>query len=196
MSNGQVRVGLVLAGGASRRMGGATKALAPLGGKTMIDHVIARFEPQVDELWLSVAADPGPIAHLDHRQLVDPEPRHCGPLAGLVQGLIDLPDDGWLLLAPCDAPLLPGDLVERLLDAAGPQHLVAVAREGSQLHPTFSAWRKAALPDVARGLAGSKGLWPTLHKLPHAIAEWPLAEPSPFYNVNEPGDLQRAARWL
>lgn len=195
MSNGPVRIGLVLAGGASGRMGGATKALAPLGGKTMIDHVIERFEPQVDKLWLSVAAVPGPIAHLDHRQLVDPEPRHCGPLAGLVQGLIDLPDDGWLLLVPCDAPLLPGDLVERLLNAAGPEHLVAVAREGAQLHPTFSAWRKTALPDVARALAGSKGLWQTLQGMPHAIAEWPLTEPSPFFNVNEPGDLQLAEHW-
>lgn len=190
------RVGLVLAGGESRRMELPNKALAPLAGRPMIDHVIERFEPQVDELWLSIATSPGALDHLDYRQLVDPEPRHCGPLAGLVQGLIDLPDDGWLILVPCDAPLLPLDLVECLLEVAGSDHLAAVAREGTQLHPTFSAWRKAALPDVAQALASNKGLWQALESLPHAVAEWPLGQPSPFYNVNEPGDLQRAESWL
>jgi len=63
-----------------------------------------------------------------------------------------------LLLVPCDAPLLPLNLVERLLAIAGTEHLASVAREGTQLHPTFSAWRKAALPDVARALASNKGL--------------------------------------
>lgn len=177
-------------------MGVPSKALAELDGRAMIDHVVDRFAPQVDELWLSVASSPGPIGHLDYRQLIDPEPRHCGPLAGLVQGLIALPDNGWLMLVPCDAPLLPMDLVERLLDAPGDEHLAVVAQEGAQRHPTFSAWRKAALPDVARALSASKGLWQTLASLPHAVANWPLIQPSPFYNVNEPGDLQRVEAWL
>lgn len=194
-------IGLVLAGGASRRMGGQSKALATLAGRPMIDHVIAALTPQLDELWLSVAATPGPLPHLPQRQLVDPEPRHCGPLAGLVQGLKDLPDDGWLVLAPCDAPFLPDDLVRGLLGAADSGDLVVVAREGEQLHPTFSAWRKAALPRVSDSLGASKGLWQTIDSLPHAIADWPLPDqspfrPSPFFNVNEPGDLARAENWL
>lgn len=196
MSGAEHRVGLVLAGGESRRMGIPNKALAPLRGRPMIDHVIARFEPQVDELWISVATSPGALNHLEYRQLLDPEPSHCGPLAGLVQGLVDLPDDSWLILVPCDAPLLPRDLVDRLLAVAGGGDCVTVAREGTQLHPTFSAWRKTALPHVARALAGSKGLWQALESLPHAVAEWPPGEPSAFYNVNEPVDLQRAETWL
>lgn len=162
----------------------------------MIDHVVKRFEPQVEELWLSVATRPGPIGHLNYRQLLDPEPSHCGPLAGLVQGLIELPEDGVLFLVPCDAPLLPMDLTDHLRAAMNEDHFAAVAREGEQLHPTFSAWRKSALPEVARALASSKGLWQTLESLPHAVAQWPLTRPSPFYNVNEPGDLQRAEAWL
>jgi len=196
MSPSPARIGLILAGGESRRMGGRSKALAPLGERPMIDHVIEHFEPQVDDLWLSVATSPGPIAHLGFRQLLDPEPSHCGPLAGLVQGLIELPEDGILCLAPCDAPLLPMDLAERLLAAMNEDHLAAVAREGEQLHPTFSAWRKRALPEVAKALASSKGLWQTLKRLPHAVAQWPLTRASPFYNVNVPGDLQRVEAWL
>lgn len=196
MTDSKSCIGVVLAGGSARRMGGESKALMPLGGQRMIDHVIDRLEPQVDEIWLSISASSPPLADLNFRQLADPEPGHCGPLAGLVQGLVDLPDKSLLLLVPCDAPFLPVDLLERLITAIGEEHLAAVASEGEQLHPTFSIWRKDALAQVAKALAGNKGLWQALESLPHAVAQWPPEVPTPFFNVNEPGDLQRAALWL
>ena len=46
--------GVILAGGRSKRMGGAVKALMPLGDKPLLRHVIDRVQPQVGKLLLSV----------------------------------------------------------------------------------------------------------------------------------------------
>ena len=49
--------GVILAGGTARRMGGADKALVPLGDEPVIAHVVARLTPRVEELAVSANGD-------------------------------------------------------------------------------------------------------------------------------------------
>ena len=75
--------------------------------------------------------------------------------------------------------------------------MVAISYDGV-LQPTFSLWQSRHLPFVReavfdRGLGGLKRV---LTSLPHAVVEWPLAEPPPFFNVNTQEDLASAANWL
>ena len=102
-------LGVVLAGGASRRFG-SDKALALFEGRALIDHVVEALAAQAD----AVA-----VAGRQWRDLplVTDEPAPgLGPLGGLCGALHQAAAGGYdaVLTAACDAPILPLDLVERL----------------------------------------------------------------------------------
>ena len=210
--------GLVLAGGQSRRFTHGAKALEPLGDRPLVAHVLRRLQPQVEDLWIS--SGPGPLSMEELPEalrklpcLPDPEPRFRGPLAGLAVGLAAMhravtaramADDApaWLQLAPCDAPFLPTDMVERLFGdeplMADPACRVRVPRLDGHLQPTFAAWHASTLEAVEGALAqrGGAGLLEVLRGLPHRVVDWPAATPPPFFNVNTREDLDEAAHWL
>jgi molybdopterin-guanine dinucleotide biosynthesis protein A len=207
--------GLVLAGGRSRRFTHGAKALEPLGDEPMIAHVLRRLLPQVEGAWISTGAGSLALDALpdDLRQLTglpDPAPRFRGPLAGLAAGLEALADSGdgengapaWLQLAPCDAPFLPRDLVERLLSASRQEDAdergVIVPRAEGHLQPTFAAWHVSTLEFVQSALAsrGGAGLLDVLRQLPHRVVDWPVTSPPAFFNVNTREELQQATDWL
>ena len=194
-------------------MGGDAKALAALAGKPMLAHVIERIAPQVGALVLSVESESPGLTRFGLPQLADPFPGHRGPLGGLLAGMRHFAGTArWLLLAPCDAPFLPRDLAVRLLacaKAAGVRAAVAVF--DGELQPTFSLWDPGLLPllEQAAGRGDQGGFRPFLQAVGAARCEWGAAlaadtaaglesmdAPTPFFNVNDRADLERARRWL
>ncbi|MSQ53492.1 MAG: molybdenum cofactor guanylyltransferase [Betaproteobacteria bacterium] len=136
--------GLILAGGQGRRMGGVDKGLQRLRGRPMVEWVIDRLSPQVNELTINANQNLDVYARYGHPVMRDEvrEPGGAGPLAGLHSGLgsTTLP---LLVCVPCDSPFLPLDLVARLcrdLEAHNAQ--IAVARTGQQSHPVFAVMRR------------------------------------------------------
>lgn len=194
--------GVILAGGRSSRMGGERKALLQLGGRPLLAHVLERLRPQADPLLISCEGESGDFDAFGLACVPDLLPGFRGPLTGLysaLQHLFDRGHDGGLVLCPCDAPFLPADLVETLLDAGREKirPVVAVSWQGV-LQPTFSLWRSHHLPVVRSAVIeqGMGGLKQVLLSMPHKIVEWADAEPPPFFNVNTPGEFDQAAVWL
>ena len=113
--------GVVLAGGRSSRMGGSDKCLAPLAGKPVVAHVIARLQPQVATLALNANAEPSRFASFGLPIIADRIEGHAGPLAGLHAALAWARECGanirHVVTVACDTPFLPDDLVERFLAA-------------------------------------------------------------------------------
>lgn len=193
--------GVILAGGRSRRMGGGVKALLPLGEKTLLQHVLDRMAPQVDQLYLSVEAPVAEFNRYPLEQVADPEPGSNGPLGGLLASLQRTASEGrtWLLLAPCDAPLLPLDLAYRLQACAGQDTAdIAVVRYASRLQPTFSLWNTSVLPEIERAVFkdGMAGFMQFLARKHHAVLDWPSTGANPFFNINDPAALAQAARMI
>ena len=93
-------LGLVLAGGLARRMGGGDKPLKLLGGRPLLDHVLARITPQVAAVALNANGDPARFAGYGLPVIADPLPDHPGPLAGILAGLewaaAHRPDLAWV----------------------------------------------------------------------------------------------------
>ena len=197
-------LGLILAGGAGRRMGGADKAGLMLAGRPLLAHVTARLGPQVTALALSANGDPGRFAAFGLPVLADPIPARPGPLAGILAAL------GWaqerwpeiadLLVVPVDTPFLPGDLRARLdaaRRAAGAR--IAIAASAGRLHPAVVLLpADAGLAEaLAAGLARGErrvGAFFTAHGA--AIADYGDLAPDPFRNLNTPADLAAAeADW-
>src|SRR5690348_16679006 len=113
-------VGVLLAGGQSRRMGGGDKALRMLGRQTLLDRVIDRVRPQVAALVLNANGDPARFARFDLPVVADSIADFAGPLAGVLAGLdwaaANRPDCSLVASVATDAPFLPMDLVGRLVD--------------------------------------------------------------------------------
>lgn len=186
-------LGVILAGGRAARMGGGDKGLLPLGGTTLLDHVIGRLGPQVGALALNANGDPARFARFALPVLPDSVPGHPGPLAGVLAGLDWAAGQGaeYIVTAAADTPFLPGDLVERLRLAARDEgSAIAIAATESGPQPTFGLWPVALRDDLRAALAG--GLrkvtdWSDRHRA--ATARFSDAAGDPFFNVNTPEDL-------
>ncbi|WP_198370998.1 molybdenum cofactor guanylyltransferase MobA [Roseomonas rosulenta] len=195
-------LGVVLAGGLARRMGGGDKPLRLLGGRPMLDHVLARIAPQVAAVILNANGDPARFAGLGLPVVADGLPDHPGPLAGVLAALdwaaAHRPDLPWVVSVPGDSPFLPLDLVARLHAARAAQDVpLACARSGGQAHPPVGLWPVALRDDLrAALLAGERKIdrWTVRHGCAHA--DWPEHPVDPFFNANAPDDLAAAEALL
>lgn len=196
-------VGVILAGGQARRMGGVDKALVPLGGTTLIERAIARASVQVADLIINATGDPKRFAHLGLPVVPDPVGGFVGPIAGILAGLewmrSERPKARWLASFACDCPFLPTDMVERLVTKARNDRVqVAVAQSGSQHHPVFAVWSAeiSATPDdvlVTRGLRKMDDFIATLANVRVRFDAEPI---DPFVNINTPEDLALAEDFI
>jgi molybdopterin-guanine dinucleotide biosynthesis protein A len=140
--------GVILAGGQGRRMGGADKGLVEFLGKPLVSHVIQRLSPQVDEILVSANREIEAYAALGHPVISDAIEGFAGPLAGLHMGMTKAKHP-YVLTVPCDTPLLPMSLVDRLVRGlTNCDADVAVAKTGMQTHPVFCLCRKTLLPHL------------------------------------------------
>jgi molybdopterin-guanine dinucleotide biosynthesis protein A len=185
--------GVILAGGLARRMGGGDKPLRPLGGRPMLEHVLARLAPQCAALAINANGDAARFAAWGLPVWPDPVPGHPGPLAGILAALEEarLP---FVVTVPGDTPFLPGDLVARLHAArAASGATIACAASGGQAHPPVALWPRALAADLrAALLAGERKIdrWAARHGV--ALADWPAEPFDPFFNANTPAELAEA----
>lgn len=192
-------IGLILAGGLSRRMGGGDKALVPLAGRTLLQRVTDRLAPQVETLVLNANGD---AARFGSTLPIVPDamPDHPGPLAGLLAGLDHVaeqrPGAEWLLAVPGDCPFLPADLAARLFAARGPAP-AAFAASGGRRHPVVGLWRVAARGPLRHLLEGGERRVGRFAAAAGAVeVDWPVEPYDPFFNINTPDDLDEARRIL
>lgn len=147
--------GMILAGGEGRRMGGRDKGLEPFAGLPLVAHTVKRFDGQVQELMINANRNSDAYALFADRVIEDAEGGFKGPLMGIYSGL-RAAQTPWLLVAPCDSPALPLDLVARMvagITQAGVEHDIAVAFDGERLHPVVALLRTSLADDLATTLA-------------------------------------------
>jgi molybdopterin-guanine dinucleotide biosynthesis protein A len=194
-------LGLVLAGGLARRMGGGDKPLTRIGGATILSRVLERLKPQCTRVVLNANGDPARFADTGLPVISDDVPSFAGPLAGVLAGLdwaaAHAPDIAYVASVPGDCPFLPRDVVARLhqaREAAGQP--LACARSGEWRHPVVGVWPVALRDDLRHALTKEDlrkiELWTARHGI--ALADWPAAPVDPFFNVNTPEDAAAAER--
>jgi molybdopterin-guanine dinucleotide biosynthesis protein A len=192
-------LGLVLAGGLARRMGGGDKAFLKIGGQTILQRSLARFQPQCSGIVLNANGDPKRFSDYPFPVVADNIPDFAGPLAGILAGLDwaakNKPEIEWIASVPGDCPFVPRDIVSRLHEArVAENQKLACAKSGDWRHPVVGIWPVSLRADLRRALM-DEGLhkievWTRRHGI--AIAEWPDKPVDPFFNVNTPEDLAKA----
>jgi molybdenum cofactor guanylyltransferase len=196
-------VGLLLAGGQSRRMGGGDKALRLLDGIPLLARVIERLRPQVDALVLNANGDAGRFAKFGLPVVSDSVPDFAGPLAGVLAGLdwtaAYRPDSPFVVSVATDAPFFPADLVARLVEGIERECSdLACAASGGRSHPVFGLWPVQLREDLRRAVIedGIRKVdqWTARHRLATVpFADHPV---DPFFNANRPEDLAAAEALL
>jgi len=194
-------LGLILAGGLARRMGGGDKARTTIGGATILSRVIGRLAPQCAGLILNANGDPARFADTSLPVLADDVPDFAGPLAGILAGLdwtaAHAPEISYVASAPGDCPFLPRNLIVRLHQARTAANLpLACARSGEWRHPVVGIWPVGLRSDLRKALTQDGfrkiELWTARHGV--ALADWPDKPVDPFFNVNTPEDAAAAER--
>lgn len=175
---------VILAGGRGQRMGGEDKGLIELSGRPLVKHVIDAIQPQVGAILINANRNQERYAAFGYPVIADSLLNYQGPLAGFITAMQAIETEDMLTL-PCDGPLLPGDLVERLYQArraAGAE--IAVAHDGNRLQPVFALIPKRLVDSLQGYLDGGDrkiDLWYEQHKIAHADFS---DIPRTFINVN------------
>jgi molybdopterin-guanine dinucleotide biosynthesis protein A len=199
MSGKPVTIGLILAGGRSRRMGGGDKFLLTLAKENLLEHTRRRLAPQVGRIAISVNGNAASVAGTGLETIEDvPGLADRGPLGGIVAGL------RWaagaagagsdVLSVPADTPFLPLDLSERLRAArlaAGAE--IAVAASAGRVHFAVALWPVGLAGEITGWLRGQQGSAIHAFLAGRSVATVDFAGPyDSLLNINAPPDLERA----
>ncbi|HSO83080.1 molybdenum cofactor guanylyltransferase MobA [Thiocapsa sp.] len=188
--------GVILAGGRGSRMGGVDKGLAELAGRPLIEWVLDALAPQVGALLINANRHREIYAGYGVPVIADSDPGFKGPLAGMLSAMREARTD-WILTVPCDGPLLPSDLVSRLIAAlASSDAPLATVIEGERIHPVYAlvpvSLEKMLAADLAAGTRKVAD-WVTRHR--PALADF-SNQPRAFANINSAEDVARLATQL
>jgi molybdopterin-guanine dinucleotide biosynthesis protein A len=107
---------IILAGGEGKRVGGVDKGLLEYREKPLIEHVIEKVSPQVDDIVISANRNTERYQHYSQKVISDESERYLGPLAGINAALTHCQHDRVLIVA-CDTPFLPSDIIYRFLSS-------------------------------------------------------------------------------
>jgi molybdopterin-guanine dinucleotide biosynthesis protein A len=186
--------GVIQAGGKSTRMGGQPKALLELGGRRIVERVVAAVAPVVDDV-LIVTNTPELYAYLGVPMVGDVFPDH-GSLGGIYSGLRAAAGDAAFTVA-CDMPFLRTDVARLVVERAADADVV-IPRVADQFETLHASYAKACLPHMEERLRAQRlkivGFFEAVRVLEIAeAAVRRLADPAlVFMNVNTPDELARA----
>ena len=182
--------GLILAGGRGSRMGSVDKGLQPFKGTPMVAHVLARFQPQVDEILINANRSIDEYSAFGYRVIADAIDGFAGPLAGLHIGMTHATHP-LVATVPCDSPFLPLDLIARLSNAMQKSNAdLAVAKTFNQPHPVFCLVKTNLAPHLEAFLqSGQRKIdkwYATLNVVEVAFDD----EEAAFSNINTVEELK------
>lgn len=182
--------GVVLAGGAARRMGGSDKGLIRLANRPMIEYVLDALRPQVADLLINANRNLDQYRRYGVRVVADELTGFQGPLAGMAAAM-QAAGTEFLVTAPCDSPFVPEDLVRRLGSAlASGGADLSVAHAGDRIQPVFTLLRTRLLPSLLEYLERGErkiDLWFSGQRM--VTADFSDA-PDAFLNINTPDEVR------
>jgi molybdopterin-guanine dinucleotide biosynthesis protein A len=194
--------GLVLAGGRGARMGGADKGLQNFNGLPLALHTLMRLQLQVGPVMINANRNLAAYESFGAPVWPDSLADYAGPLAGFLTGL-ERCETPFLVTVPCDTPLFPTHLVERLGRALLREHadiaMASAPEEDGQLRaqPVFCLLRVELLESLVRFTheGGRKiDAWTGRHKTVLVPFEPPHTEPRAFFNANTLAELHALER--
>jgi molybdenum cofactor guanylyltransferase len=171
---------LILAGGRGERMAGKDKGWVLWQRRPLIEYALSRCSQQTvppQRIVISANRNADAYEQTGYLTLADERPGYLGPLAGIEAALIRC-KQAWLLVLPCDVPLIPLDVAQRLYSALdkypGARGAYAITDDGPQ--PLCCLLQPGLAPALSNRLDAGHG----------KVTDWFLAqqvEPVRFDNA-------------
>ena len=193
--------GLVLAGGRGTRMGGVDKGLLPFRGLPLAQHALQRLAPQVGSCMVNANRHLERYAAFGVPVYPDSLADYAGPLAGFLCGLAHC-STPWLLTVPCDTPLFPHDLAQRLARAAAAENAEIAFAAAPEIdarghtrwrdQPVFCLLQASLRPSLLRyTAAGGRKIdaWARAQRCISVAFDQPGDDARAFANANTPQEL-------
>jgi molybdenum cofactor guanylyltransferase len=185
-------LGVILAGGDSRRMNGQDKFLMPLGDKLLLQHIIDRVRPQVNDVILNINKPFHRTEFSSLKTIPDIMANSLGPLSGVYTALSYANQKGYELVATfaCDTPFVPDNFVSELMKKS--DNPIVVAKSNNKRHPVMALWHVSLMEDLKISLDnGDRKLLKWVEKYSVSEVEW-QEKWDPFFNINNGEDLKEA----
>lgn len=197
---------VLLAGGEARRMNRRDKGLLQFGQQSLAQRVLDRLKKQIDTVVIVANRNTDVYRQLGVPVISDWDDNdtpsdlssatvYQGPLRGIYramryyQNLPSVPD--WLLLAPCDAPNYPLDLLQRYLSAlvtCKPDTQCLIPNDGERLQPLFALLHMNCIKSIESALKKKEfAMMEWLHNINYVKLDMP---PDYFHNINYPEQLE------
>jgi len=196
-------VGVILAGGLARRMGGGDKSMLKLGGRRILDYVIESAQNQLHTVIINANGDPQRFAEFNLPIQADIVPDFAGPLAGVVSAMAwvkqNKPAATHVITLAADTPFFPDDYVARMLELmALKQQRLACASYQGRTQPVFGLWPVDLFDDLYKALVEDDMRKVDRFTAPYGVADVAFDElaDNPFFNVNKPEDLSAGELYL
>ena len=196
-------VGVLLAGGLARRMGGGDKCLQKLSGRSLLSYTIEVATDQVSHMIINANGNSSRFKKFNLPVVPDVVDGAMGPLAGVLTGMEwatwNVPDCELIATFPADAPFFPDNLVKEMHNNLQTQGAdIACARSNNRNHPVFAIWPTRLAGDLRQAIMYKNirkiEQWTSQYKVAHV--EWSAVPIDPFFNINLPEDLKKAEKYL
>ena len=197
-------LGVVLAGGLSRRMEGPEKSLLQLGDKTLVSHVADRLKQETPQVILNANGDAARFSKLGLPIQPDTVEGFVGPLAGVLAGMRWAQENSnatHLITAAADTPFFPSDYVSKMLIHKQNQDAeIALASSNCRRHPTFGLWPVKLANALEHFLVdeGNRKVMLFVERYTNCEVNFDTNENDidPFFNVNTPDDMKKAEDYM
>ncbi len=181
-------IGVILAGGQGRRIGGS-KAVVQLAGQPLISYPLDAVRTALGEAAVVAKADTQLPSLPGVTVWVEPDaPRH--PVVGIVQALA-LAEGRAVVVCAGDLPFVTPELVYRLATADLGKSPAVVACCGSDVQPLLGCYAPRAIDPLRLGLRAEPPVRELVASLKPRMLE--VGDPELLFNIDSPEDLLHAA---
>ena len=200
IQNNKKVLGVILAGGLSKRMKGENKFFKKINNKTIIEHIILKASQQVTKLIINANINKSKFKKFDLDIIKDSVKGFKGPLAGILSAMQYGKKNNfkWLVTLPCDAPFFPFDLVNKLLKNAEKKKCkIVIVKSNNRTHPVIGIWSISLKKSLSNTLVKEniKKIDLFIKKHNFSIVNFSYDKIDPFFNINSYRDLDKAKKY-
>lgn len=184
--------GLVLAGGASRRMQ-TDKAAMKINGEAQLARTYKLASRVCERVFVSVRSNQADELTRKRYPQIHDHPENVGPAAGIIAALTKHPDVAWLVVA-CDLPLLDEVTLQYLVDNRAPNRIATAYRSSfDDLPEPLCAIYEPGARTVLRGFIEDGLNCPRKMLIKSDVELLRQPNPQALENVNTPDDVRRVS---
>mgnify|MGYP001388549130 CR=1 FL=1 len=195
-------LGVILAGGLSKRMGGFDKSLIKINNKTLLETTYNLVKKQLSNVVVNSNINLKKELKSNIKVFPDQIPGFLGPLSGIFSGMKcakkNFSNCKWIASFPVDSIFFPKNFIEVMTNKINDRTQVVCAKSNGRIHPVFALWSLDLIDDLEKALIkeGVRKIdeWTRRYNL--EIVNFESKNIDPFFNINTKEDLQLARNYF